>query len=469
MAEFLLDTSKPRPVRAPVTAALIVKDDPHLLDTLACLGPYVSEIVVVYTGPERKREHEVMSLAHIYPSTQTEGTNRGVAPDLVKIVYDHYPDCIDENGKFSNFAKARQRSFDLATEPWILWADSDDEIVGLETLAGLMEQAKTAREMAAREHHRLRICAFYEKAFDARGACTYRTVIERIIPNGPEDRGQWHWIRPVHERLEARDVLAQVDVFIDSIIWKHRPHESRDERAHRERNFYILERYEREQEAAHVVDRQTFYDLGLEYQMANYLDTKTQVEKAVHYFKKYFEAAQTPEEKGNAALRASEMFWKVEVRDVQTQYPVNTLHWATQACEHGKRFEDYYAVAKLFWILGIVCRDGDLFGRAIQWATKALDAPTVGRFDSNPQDRAFGVHELLADCHAQRGDWEKAAHEADGVLTILHETTGPNACLIQDPGFQKWIGLRDDYHNRFNKQAVTIKYGEPVLTLQRSR
>src|SRR5277367_7072584 len=106
-------------MRAPVSLCLIVKNNAAQLGVLLRLvRDYVAEIVVVDTGS----------------TDETVAIAEAVA-DKVEV----FTDCNDsrsgpDQGKILHFAMARTRSFDLATQKTILWADSDDEIMGLENL-----------------------------------------------------------------------------------------------------------------------------------------------------------------------------------------------------------------------------------------------------------------------------------------------------------------------------------------------
>ena len=71
---------------APVTACLIVNDDPHLPKTLACLAPHVAEIVVVYTGQDASafKKYELqkkwIGSAHAAPAGPVPGASPAGRP-----------------------------------------------------------------------------------------------------------------------------------------------------------------------------------------------------------------------------------------------------------------------------------------------------------------------------------------------------------------------------------------------------
>lgn len=107
-------------MKAPISLCLIVKNEPLLENCLNSIKDYVQEIIIVDTG-------------------STDGTDLVAQKYATK--YEKYTACNDpETGLINNFSEARQRSFDLASQPWVMWMDADDEIVGGENLIKLVEK-----------------------------------------------------------------------------------------------------------------------------------------------------------------------------------------------------------------------------------------------------------------------------------------------------------------------------------------
>src|SRR4029077_12948920 len=105
-----------------------------------------------------------------------------------------YMDCNDpESGKIANFSKARQRSFDLATQPWVMWVDSDDVVEGGENLIKITQ----AFDAAKPDIDGLAVLFPYEYSYDENGQCSLKHYRERLLSN----KKTFSWRNPVHEVL----------------------------------------------------------------------------------------------------------------------------------------------------------------------------------------------------------------------------------------------------------------------------
>src|SRR5579885_2697624 len=107
-------------MKANVSLCIIVKNEPLLENCLLSIKDYVSEIVIVDTG-------------------STDNT-----PEIAKKyadVFEVYTECNNpETGLIEDFSQARNKSFELATQPWILWCDADDIIMGGEHLYQITQE-----------------------------------------------------------------------------------------------------------------------------------------------------------------------------------------------------------------------------------------------------------------------------------------------------------------------------------------
>jgi len=211
-----------------VSACLITRDDPHVAKAVACLRacPAITEIVIVDTGSE----------------------DGGELAESLADKYERYTGCNDADGNIADFADARARSYALATQPWVLWADSDDLIAGLEHLPEVLEWA--ARTPNARV-----LCPYEYKYHydDTAGTPVYVQPRERLVRND----GSYRWERPVHETLVHTEG-ANADLYEPRMVWKH---QRVGEPADKARNLRILRRYAASQQ---TLDAWTLYNLGCE-------------------------------------------------------------------------------------------------------------------------------------------------------------------------------------------------------------
>ena len=172
--------------RQPVTCCFIVRNDPHLPKAIASIAPHVSEIVVVWTDGVTKDELE-----------RIDRLCRDLGCHLNGGTTDEHN---DETGALSDFAAARNYAYSLATQPWVMWLDSDDLFEGrlpeLNHIAG----------------PNVRFIAPYEYSFDRNGHCTCVHPRERITRRADA----WEWREPVHEGLflvEGEPMDFHTDIF----------------------------------------------------------------------------------------------------------------------------------------------------------------------------------------------------------------------------------------------------------------
>jgi hypothetical protein len=192
--------------REQIALCVIVGNEPKRLDrALAAFAPAVSEMVVVHaTGAEAKS----LKVAEV---CQKHGA-----------IYDVYANAPgNEWPHVDDFGAARQRSFDLATKPWVLWIDADD----------------TPGPNFASALHEL----MDKFAADFDGFALYHDVAGRGIAHNLRERlvrrDKGKWINKIHENFQlAPDAkLARCDAPV--VI--HLPDDEPKQGSHR--NLTILE------------------------------------------------------------------------------------------------------------------------------------------------------------------------------------------------------------------------------------
>lgn len=126
-----------------------------------------------------------------------------------------------------DFSKPRQRALDMTKADWMLWLDSDDDIDGLDKLAGVLA------EIEGGEGNALYCPYFYEQNPETK-RWTLILTRERVIHH-PE---RWHWVNRVHECLVLRDGHRQLAARTPDVVVYHRT--PGDPNARSERNIRLL-------------------------------------------------------------------------------------------------------------------------------------------------------------------------------------------------------------------------------------
>jgi len=108
---------------------------------------------------------------------------------------------------------ARQRSFDLATQPWVMWCDADDLIEGAQNLNKIIENYNANKSNI----EGVGFLFPYEYSYNANNECTCRHYRERLFYN----KQYFNWMNPVHEVCVPNDKANIAMIPKDDIIFKH--------------------------------------------------------------------------------------------------------------------------------------------------------------------------------------------------------------------------------------------------------
>ena len=290
-------------MKANVSLCIIVKNEPLLEQCLLSIKDYVSEIVIVDTGSTDNTPEVARKYADIF---------------------EIYTECNDpETGLIEDFSKARQRAFDLATKPWVMWCDADDVIIGAESLLPL---TKNFEIQLNNQYESVAYLFPYEYSFDANGNCTCRHYRERLF-FGKENV---KWVNFVHEvaiPVENKNILLERKDNVTFIHKRTSVHESG-------RNLRILRKYF-ETHTAEQDPRQVYY-LGLEC-AANGL-----IDEAIQNFSTYIDLSGWDDERVMACLKL------VDIYQAQSRYE-DGLKWALKALSIQENwFESHFAVSKMY-------------------------------------------------------------------------------------------------------------------------
>jgi glycosyltransferase involved in cell wall biosynthesis/2-polyprenyl-3-methyl-5-hydroxy-6-metoxy-1,4-benzoquinol methylase len=355
---------------------MIVKNEEfHLEDCLKSARPWVEEIVVVDTG-------------------STDNT-----PQIAKKyadVYEAYTDCNYPDGEIRSFSDARQRSFDLATQPWVMWIDADDVLTGGEKLSKLCAELDAARAGGPA------YAMFpYEYAHDDLGNCICLHYRERLVT--PKEA--FKWVNPVHEVLVAQVDNHPVSLSTEAIRVIHE-RQKIPRNINPRRNLRILEEFCK----ANSDDPRQLYYLGLEY-----LNTGN-VEMSVKTLERYVMISGWEDEKTLALLKLSEINRDLSNYD-------NAIDWATKASQVKESWgECYFELAKCYYFKA--CAESDqgkkrrLFEKTVNLSKIGLTMPpTKSVLFVNPMERDVEIHRYLNIALNATGDVASALDSVNFALS----------------------------------------------------
>ena len=355
-------------MKANVSLCIIVKNEPLLEQCLLSIKDYVSEIVIVDTGSTDNTPEVARKYADIF---------------------EIYTECNDpETGLIEDFSKARQRAFDLATKPWVMWCDADDVIIGAESLLPL---TKNFEIQLNNQYESVAYLFPYEYSFDANGNCTCRHYRERLF-FGKENV---KWVNPVHEvaiPVENKNILLERKDNVTFIHKRTSVHESG-------RNLRILRKYF-ETHTAEQDPRQVYY-LGLEC-AANGL-----IDEAIQNFSTYIDLSGWDDERVMACLKL------VDIYQAQSRYE-DGLKWALKALSIQENwFESHFAVSKMYYFLALKGGANSFrnWERCTHFGNLALRTPaTQTVLFVNPIDRDLEIYRYLNVAYNSLGQVDSALH-----------------------------------------------------------
>jgi glycosyltransferase involved in cell wall biosynthesis len=355
---------------APISCCIIVRNEAkHIHECLESIRPHVEEIVVVDTG-------------------STDGT-----PDVARRYADKvevFTACNDENGLIDDFSLARQKSFSLASQPWVMWADADDTVSGGEKLAELV---------AAHDVHE-RVCVIwpYEYDHDPAGNCTMRFYRERLFKPPANAK----WVSPVHETCIPNGIepLKIITEDVRNVHFRRRANKVVEPG----RNLRILRKH-----YAKVgdTDARTLYYLGLETAWAGSLD------ESINFHKKYIELSGWDDEKYLAYVEIA--------RHYQTQgNHKEAIDWALRASLAREDWsEAYFVIGRSYYYMAQVDGSRRNWERSVYYLRKFLEAPAPQTvLFVNPMDRAVAVHHFLVMAHMQLGQTQQALECCELALKV---------------------------------------------------
>jgi glycosyltransferase involved in cell wall biosynthesis len=358
---------------APVSLCMIVKNEAASIGPcLDSVRPYIKEICIVDTG-------------------STDGTL-----DIIKKYTDRvevFTECNNKDGLIESFSMARQRSYELGTQPWTIWMDGDDTIRNADRIPSLIE--KYDRERCGQP---ALVVLPYEYSHDEYGNVTCYHYRERLTT----PRGKFQWRGPVHEVLTP-DVPGTMNFQTDEVTYIHHRDKS-GKKIEQGRNLRILKaHYERSGES----DVRMLYYLGLEYGYARDYGS------AIKFHKRYLELSGWDDERFHACLRIAEHYQDMGSYD-------DALQWGLKSLTIREGWgEGYFNIGKSYYYMAQ--RGGPdhrrNWERSIHFFRQGLACPpTKTILFTNPLERSYDVHKFLNFALNITGDVKGAAESANIAL-----------------------------------------------------
>lgn len=374
----------------PISACLIVRDDASTIEEcLKSIRPHVDELVVVDTGSVDE------------------------TPEIVRKYADRfelYTGCNDEQGRIASFCDARNRSFELASNDWVVWADGDDVVRGAENFRRLA---------GSHDGSPVSVMFPYEYAHDGSGNPTVVHYRERLV----YPRKDFKWVGDVHEVLIC-DTPSSI-VRNESVRYVHRRPFSTKPREPG-RNLRILNgSYARKGDS----DPRVLYYLGME-QGNNGL-----IDEAIGTLERYLQVSHWDDEK----FMACRMLVNYAIS--RADYQV-AQKWALQAVTIKPEWpEGYYDLARAYYFMAQRGEDPERnWTRCVHFAVQCVILPPAETvLFVNPTEKDVEIHRYLNVALSNLGRFEEALESA-------------RTALAKQPGDPQ---LR--HNERFFTQQIAVK------------
>lgn len=382
---------------AKILLTAIFKDDseaPEVERMLKSFLPYFDGLAVAITGPSKKHKKvkkicenlaKELKIPHLVISTDTKS----------------HPD-IYQDGKFANFAAARNASWELAEKlqeehdfDWWAWADSDDVLVGGNELR------QVAAELKDKPVDQIGFVYWYAVTLDNKGG------VKDILIDHLRERllrpGMFKWISRLHEVTVPREEGYEPKNALYDLnegrkcVWLHLP-DTKDILKNLKRNKEILEIQLTEEKGKDP--RTLFYyakvliDLGKkEKEFAPLLW------EAKDYLEKYLKTSGWEQERANALIYLSDLAVIKGDHQQAIDYLIQSIK------EDPKNHITHLRMAGSYMHLG-------QFDKAEEWLNKAvnMEAPEATSTIGSPTDVKMMASSLKHNLAMAKNDLPAALH-----------------------------------------------------------
>ncbi len=360
---------------APISVCLIVKnEEAQIEDCLRSIRPHVAEICVVDTGSVDRTLEIVSKYADKFET---------------------YLDCNDSDGKIQSFSNARQRSFSLATQPWVMWIDGDDEVYGAEKLYDLVTNIKYNKNCM--------IMFPYEYSHDHNGNVTCYHYRERLV----SPASHFEWQGAVHEVLVPIKPLDHLHESKECVIVHKRDLNLKP--VEKNRNLRILKsNYDKVGDS----DVRQLYYLGLEYGNINDIDN------SIKFHEKYVALSGWDDEKCLSCMELARHYLSKGDTD-------SSLKWALLAHSTKDDWgEPLFAIGKCFYFKAQSQSDlriqNELWTKCVRFIKKGLDLPpTKTILFVNPLDREYDIQKYYNFALNKLGKVEEALESVNRAISTV--------------------------------------------------
>ncbi len=372
-------------MKAPISVCLIVRNEStRIVECLSSVRPYVEEICVVDTG-------------------SSDGTQELIKNSGLVDRFEEFWECNEagsKDGAIKDFSQAREKSFQLATQPWVMWLDGDDVIRGAENLKGLCDRYANVEKIA--------IMAPYEYSHDHHGNVTCRHYRERIMK--PAKLGKW--VGPIHEVWVPDPGFFTPST--EEVTWVHKREGKVDTIPLR--NLRILNDWLAKNDGPDADARMLYY-AALEFGMVGDLA------KSIELHERYCAKSGWEDEKCLSMLQLAEHHQRLGNYE-------RMVEWATEAMLLKESWaEPRFALARGFYFLAQrggpnAARDWE---RCVNHALHGLSLPhTQTPLFINPVERTCDIHRYLNVALDRLGRVHEARASVEQALKVAPDDPNLN-------------------------------------------
>lgn len=410
----------------------IFKDDSEydvIERMLSTFMPYCSDLVSVLTGVSGKHD-KLIKLIKKY-----NGTFKVTNPTSNPKIYSN----LDGKVIFSNFAEARNVSFELAETidcDWYMWADADDVLLGGENLDDIATLAKEQKMDSVFFNY------WYSVKVKSDGTYSHKDVeIDQLRERLLRPKF-FKWVSRLHEIALPKEDAYKPKVTEwkydtkkkNNIVWVHLSDNERFQ-SNNTRNIQILniQAEEEQWKDPRTIEyiAKTYYDMN----------TKEMDEKAIPLFEKYLELSGWEEER---AINW-EYLGKIYARQGKLQDAITCMHSAIQ--EFPNRHLNYLYLAEYYFRIS-------RFDYADYWVNVALrmDKPQTSTTISNPLEIMYMACSIKANLAVKRLDLDDALEWLNKRKELAETEDDKIIDDIKDAKYFNQIGLAIFNLSRYLKE-----------------